>query len=418
MKTFYLILTALFLSSVSFGQDVFEIGSNDPNKPQKLLISDDGIIGKSGQTLLIKGYVEISHKDENIFSEGAKRIYLKFDSIKFANNGIIYTKSDLGLFPTKYLGGHVQIKSIRGTVGNHGTTYNTQATPITQKANSGSNGSNGKSASCGTKLEDGWKPVAWNTGCDNGGTGGHGADGSIGRKGENGGNGSNGNHASNILIELNKITLSEDLKIDIEAEGGNGGNGGNGQKGGVGGEGGNGGRGGNGGNGNECGKSACNGGRGGNAGNGGKGGDGGDGGNGGRGGNGGLIEIYFSDPQMQDFLFQGVDKRVLAKYKGGNGGRPGIGGEGGEGGKPGSRGCGGGKGHAEGIPNVWQDNGDNGGCGNTGSEGSVGIRGKNGKWGELGQDGMLRHSNYKYVEERSTDFFNMPSKTQGKFTII
>lgn len=417
MRIYYLTLVTFLVCSSIYGQEVFELGSNDPNNPQLLLIEEDGIIGKSGQTLLINGYVEISHKDENIYADNAKRIYLKFESIKFENNGIILTKSDLGIYPTKYLGGHVKIKSIRGILGKSGDTFNTQAPPITQKGQSGGNGSNGRSASCGSYM-DGLIPKFYNKGCHNGGAGGNGAHGAKGTKGADGGNGENGTHASNILIELNKITLDENLKIDIEAEGGDGANGGDGQKGGVGGEGGNGGRGGNGGNGNECGRSPCDGGRGGNAGNGGDGGDGGNGGNGGRGGNGGLIEIYFSEPTMQDFLFQGIDKKVVATYKGGKGGKPGLGGEGGEGGKPGSRGCGGGKGHAEGIPNVWQDNGDNGGCGNTGNKGNFGLRGKNGKWGEQGQDGKLRHSNYKYVEERSTDFFNMPSRTQGKYTII
>lgn len=420
MKSIYLILIASMLSAITYGQEVFQLGSNDPQKPQKLLIEDDGIIGEAGQKLLINGYVEISHREEDIFTDEAKRIYLKFDSIQFVNNGIIYTKSDLGVYPTQYLGGHVRIKSIRATIGKNGKSFNTQAAPITQKAASGGRGGNGRNASCGVKM-DGLVPKAWNKGCHNGGTGGHGQKGHKGNNGSDGTNGINGTHSSNILIELNKITLDHRLKIDIEAEGGDGGNGGNGQKGGVGGKGGNGGRGGNGGNGNECGRSACNGGRGGNAGNAGNGGDGGNGGNGGnggRGGNGGLIEIYFSDPQMQDFLFQGIDKRVVAKYKGGKGGRPGIGGEGGEGGKPGSRACGGGKGRAEGIPDLWQENGNNGGCGNTGSAGNIGIRGKNGKWGENGQDGKLRHSNYKYVEERDTDFFNMPNEVQGKFIIL
>ncbi|WP_299619263.1 hypothetical protein [uncultured Tenacibaculum sp.] len=416
MKSKFLTIITILISFIIYGQDVFELGSNNPNNPQKLLIEDDGIIGKSGQTLLISGFIEISHRDENIYADNAKKIYLKFDSIKFMNNGIIFTKSDLGLYPTKYLGGHVKIKSIRGVLGKSGKTYNTQASPITQKAKSGSQGGNGRNASCGSRIC--CPPKVWNKGCKNGNTGGHGSIGLKGKRGNDGGNGENGSHSSNILIELNKITLDKNLKIDIEAQGGNGANGGDGQKGGVGGEGGNGGRGGNGGDGNECGKSACDGGRGGNGGNGGNGGDGGNGGNGGNGGRGGLIEIYFSEPNMQDFLFQGIDKKVVAKYKGGKGGRPGIGGEGGEGGIPGIRGCGGGKGHAEGIPNIWQENGDNGGCGNTGAKGNVGQRGKNGKWGEQGQDGKLRHSNYKYVEERSTDFFNMPNKTEGKYTII
>ncbi len=417
MKTIYVAVFAILICLKIQGQEVLKLGSNDPKNPQKLLIQSDGITGEVNQKLLIAGYIEISHQDENIFTDEAKRIYLKFDSIQFINNGIIFTKSDLGIYPTKYLGGHVRIKSIRGTTGEHGNSHNTQAPPITQKAQSGGRGSNGRDASCGVKM-DGLVPKAWNKGCHNGGSGKNGQNGSKGRNGDKGGNGSKGTHSSNILLELNKISLDSNLKIDIEAEGGNGGNGGNGQKGGVGGEGGNGGRGGHGGNGNECGRSACNGGRGGNAGSGGRGGNGGDGGNGGRGGNGGLIEIYFSEPEMQDFLFQGIDKRVAAKYKGGKGGRPGIGGEGGEGGRPGKKGCGGGRGKAEGIPDVWQDDGKNGGCGNTGTAGSVGSRGKNGEWGEQGQDGMLRHSNYKYVEERETDFFNMPEKIQGIFTII
>ncbi|MFD2592083.1 hypothetical protein ACFSTE_14685 [Aquimarina hainanensis] len=393
--------------------DVIELGSNDPNNPQKLLIKENGIIGKAGQKLLIKGYVEISHFEENIYTEEAKKIYIKFDSIQFTNNGLVYTKSDLGIYPTKYLGGFVRIHSVRGQNGVDGKGYSIQSSPITQKAPNGANGSNGRDASCGVRNF-----VPYSRGAKSGSNGGAGSEGYRGNDGQHGEQGENATHSSNILIELNKISLDSNLRIEVVAEGGNGGQGGNGQKGGIGGEGGNGGKGGNGGDGSECGRSAKNGGNGGNAGNGGNGGDGGDGGNGGKGGNGGLIEVYFSDVNIQDFLFQGIDKRVVAKYKGGNGGKPGLGGEGGEGGKPGARGCGGSKGKAEGIPNIWQENGDNGDCGNTGTAGNVGKRGLNGKWGDSGQDGTLRHSNYKYVEERSTDFFNMPNRTQGRYIIL
>lgn len=416
MKLIRNIILFLIISPIlSYGQDKLILGSDDPQNPSKLLIRNL-LTGKTGQSLIIDGYVEISHEDEIISYDSPKTIAVKFDTIIFKPGGIVYTKSNLGIAPLKYADGNFRIKSIRGIKGEDGVGYST----IPEKrarARKGNEGRNGKDASCGADLFD---LEVWNS------SGGHGTNGYTGETGYSGINGQHGQHgsrghdASNILIELNDITLGNEFKITVNVDGGDGGDGGNGQNGGDGGDGGNGGKGGNGGDGNECGKDGKNGGRGGDAGNGGDGGNGGSGGTGGDGGNGGFIRIYYSSIEIQKRLFRNSEI-VTVSYKGGYGGKPGIRGKGGIGGDPGLPGLGGVPGSKEGILGelIAQD-GKEGDPGNKGRKGIDGLDGDPGKYGNRGKDGALFHPDYTSpVERRGDDFFETdPFKVTGQFKII
>lgn len=411
-----IVLFILLVPQLSAGQEAIRLGSDDPDNPTQLLLK--GLMtGQTGQSLIIDGYVEISHQDEVISYDAPRTVGIKFDTIIFESGGVILTKSNLGIAPLQYADGEFVIKSIRGIKGANGKSY-TDIPPKRPKGRKGEEGRKGPDASCGLNLFD---LNAWNSSGGHGTRGGPGETGLRGISGEHGGHGARGYNASNIMIELNDISLGANFKLNVTVDGGEGGDGGDGQNGGDGGVGGNGGRGGNGGNGNECGKDGKNGGRGGHAGNGGDGGNGGHGGIGGDGGNGGFIRIYYSSIDIQRRLFQNSEI-VKVSYRGGDGGLPGVRGKGGKGADPGLPGLGGFPGQGEGILadlSISRD-GKKGDSGNQGRKGRDGLDGDPGKFGNRGKDGALFHPDYTNpVQRRGDDFFETnPNQITGDYTII
>ena len=120
----FIVLLIIIIPKTSLCQEDIVLGSDDPDNPTQLLLK--GVMtGKTGQSLIINGFVEISHKDEVISYEAPKTVGVKFDTIIFKNGGVIFTKSNLGIAPLKYADGEFVIKSVRGIKGKNGKSYTT-----------------------------------------------------------------------------------------------------------------------------------------------------------------------------------------------------------------------------------------------------------------------------------------------------
>jgi len=376
MRPFILLYTITLSSCSFFQKEVSPVvwGSNDPQNPMRIILDQDKtIMGAANQTLVINGYVDITHKEdlddaENISGSPVK-ITLVYDHIRFKANSKITTKSHLVLTSLKTIGGIVDVANMRGV----SAFPNKNVQPVPAHAQNGNNGDSppkGANASLRNSARDGALGQA-------------GTSGAKGEQGKDGEHGQDGGHSGTLFLDLNEVLQYSVFKITAKGgAGAKGMDGGNGQDGGIGGHGG---KGGDGGSSNIVGRSGANGGSGGNGGNGGDGGDGGAGGNGGFGGDGGVVQFFSKNEKTITKLNSSL---IRFEINGGPGGRPGQGGGGGHGGRGGNGGAGGAAGDANWI-SIWGSKGSPGNVGSTGANGTPGKDGENGKEGKAGEKGKF-----------------------------
>jgi len=352
-------------------------GSNDPQNPMRIILDEDKTLtGAANQTLVINGYVDITHKEdlddaENIVGSPVK-IIIVYDHIRFKANSKITTKSHLVLTSLKTISGVVIVSNVRGVEampGSNGQSLSTRS----QDGDHGGSAVKGANASVGNSASIG--PP-----------GGNGGNGTRGVQGGNAEHGHDGGHSGALFFDINEVLPGSLFKI--MANGGAGGKGGDGGRGQDGGNGGHGGKGGDGGNSNIPGRDAADGGSGGNGGDGGDGGNGGAGGNGGNGGDGGVVQ-FFSGREATIAYLNSSASVIDYQIDGGKRGTPGLGGAGGIGGKGGNGGPGGGGGNVSRVKTITGGKGNPGRFGPRGNDGQNGLNGPIGRFGQNGRRGKF-----------------------------